>query len=377
MEKLKVKVMVLVGTRPEALKMAPVIIELQKRPELSTYVIISGQQSEMVEQALRIFNISQTITLSQAADRSIPSNTVATILEQLHSLNNNIKFDCIFVHGDTATTLAGALYGYYAGIKIYHVEAGLRTGDMYQPWPEEGNRRMVGMLANKHFAPTERAKQNLLNEGVLEKNICMTGNTIVDALGYVKENYLSENLQNTEVIRYVKNIQSGSKIILVTAHRRENFGEPIKQICDAIIELSSHFENLKFILPVHPNPKVRRTIKNKLSDVDNVKLVEPLDYIELLYILNRSYCVLTDSGGIQEEAPSFGKPIFVLRDTTERPEILDAGIGILTGTDTKNIVQAVQTIIEDDTMYKKMSMTINPFGTGEAAKQIVGDIFDE
>ena len=371
------KVMVLVGTRPEALKMAPVIIELQKRPEVSTYVVISGQQSEMVEQALRIFNISQTIMLSQAADRSIPSNTIATILEQLHSLNNKIKFDCIFVHGDTATTLAGALYGYYAGIKIYHVEAGLRTGDMYQPWPEEGNRRMVGMLAHKHFAPTESAKQNLLNEGVFEKNICMTGNTIVDALEYVKENYLSENLQNTEVIRYVKNIQSGSKIILVTAHRRENFGEPIKQICDAIIELSSHFENLKFIFPVHPNPKVRCIIKNKLSDIENVKLVEPLDYIELLYILNRSYCVLTDSGGIQEEAPSFGKPIFVLRDTTERPEILDAGIGILTGTDTKNIVQAVTTIIGDDAMYETMSMTINPFGTGEAAKQIIGDIFDE
>lgn len=370
------KPLVLIGTRPEALKMAPVILELQKLLGRAAHVVISGQQSGMVEQALDIFDIRPTFTFLAPADRSATTNTIASILLQLQKLHIDMQYDCIFVHGDTATTLAGAIFGYYTGIKIYHVEAGLRTGNLFQPWPEEGNRRLVGILATKHFAPTQAAKSNLLAEGIPESNIHVTGNTIVDALEYVKNNHLSALLLHSDIVKYINEVCEKYKVILVTAHRRENFGQGIENICEAVIELS-HDRNLKFIIPVHPNPNVQNTIRKLLRNVENVKLVEPLDYKDLLYVLNHCFCVLTDSGGIQEEAPSFRKPVFILRETTERPEILHAGIGKLVGTNTAMIVTEVQKILSDSKALKKMSSAENPFGTGRAAKIIVESIQDE
>ena len=362
-----IKVLVVFGTRPEAIKMAPVVMALKNEERIECRVCVTAQHREMLDQVLEAFKIKPDYDLDIMKHGQSLSDITARVLRGLDSVIEDFEPNIVLVHGDTTTTFAAALSGFYHQIKIGHVEAGLRTYDKYSPYPEEMNRQMVSRLCDFHFAPTEVAKKNLENEGI-NKNIFVTGNTAIDALKTtVKEDYKNDILDN-----WVGN----SRLILLTAHRRENWGEPMERIFRAVDRITKEYDDVKVLYPIHLNPKVREIANRILNNNDKVKMIEPLEVIDFHNFINKSYLILTDSGKIQEEAPSLGKPVLVLRDTTERPEGIEAGTLELAGTDEDVIYSKTKELLDNDEKYEKMSKSANPYGDGEASKRIVEAILE-
>ncbi len=367
----KLKVMTIFGTRPEAIKMAPVILELQKFPaQIETIVTVTAQHREMLDQVLNLFEIKPQFDLNIMSAGQTLFDITSRALLGLNEILAQVKPNLVLVHGDTTTTFAGALAAYYHQIKVGHVEAGLRTKNKYSPFPEEMNRKLTGALTDLHFAPTATAKNNLLAEGVDAEKIFVTGNTVIDALyKIVDKNYkFSGELEKIN--------STDKKIILVTTHRRENLGEPMRHVYTALKKIVEEFPDVEIIFPVHKNPKVREVVNSVLGNLAQVSLIEPLDYQPFANLMNRATLILTDSGGIQEEAPSLGKPVLVLRDTTERPEAVDAGTVKLIGTEMEKVYGATKLLLTDAAEYKKMATAQNPYGDGAAAKRIVKAILE-
>lgn len=360
------KILIVFGTRPEAIKMAPLVKEFQKYPEFfETKVCVTAQHRQMLDQVLNLFDIVPQYDLNiMKPGQDLYEVTSSVLLEMKHVLEE-AKPDIVFVHGDTTTTFAASLAAFYQKIDVAHIEAGLRTYDLYAPFPEELNRQLASKIARFHFAPTRIAYGNLISEGVSEANIKITGNTIIDALLIVNDLIKENGYQILDFPKYDR------KMILVTGHRRENFGDGFLNICIALKELALLYPNIDIVYPVHMNPNVQVPVYKILQNLKNVYLIEPLDYEPFVELMSKSFLILTDSGGIQEEAPSLGKPVLVMRETTERPEAVEAGTVKLVGADKDRIVQAVCSLIEDDTLYYKMSRAHNPYGDGQACKKIV------
>ena len=370
------KVMLVFGTRPEAIKMAPLVHRLKAQSStFSTTVCVTAQHREMLDQVLRMFDILPDIDLNLMKPGQGLADVTANILQGMKPVLSNCKPDVLLVHGDTTTTLAAAMAGFYADIKVGHVEAGLRTHNMRATFPEEFNRQVTSKIAKWHFAPTEQSRQNLISEGVHDKSITVTGNTVIDALRWTLARIQSDPAQTARLDTFISQFLSfdwkQDRFVLITGHRRENFGVGIHQICEALVELAHQFGGLQFVYPLHMNPNIREPVGNILKDVDNIHLIEPLDYEPFIYLLQHSHMVLTDSGGIQEEAPSLGKPVLVMRDVTERPEAIDAGTGELVGTDKRHIINGVSKLIKDEAHYRNMSQSQNPYGDGNACDRIV------
>ena len=362
-----IKVMTVFGTRPEAIKMAPLVKELQSREDIKTIVCVTAQHRQMLDQVLKTFEIVPNYDLDIMQQGQTLADITTRALCGLEKVINETKPDIVLVHGDTSTTFAGALAAYYTQTAVGHVEAGLRTYNKYSPYPEEMNRQMVGVLADMHFAPTEKSFNNLIKEGKNKEDIYITGNTAIDAMQHtVSEDY------HHEVFDWI----GEDRMILLTAHRRENLGEPMYHIFRAIKRIVDEFNDIKVIYPIHMNPKVRTIASEVLGDCDRVRLIEPLEVEDFHNFQNKSYLILTDSGGIQEEAPSLGKPVLVLRDTTERPEGIDAGTLKLTGTDEEVIYKMTKELLVNDKEYKKMSHASNPYGDGHASERIVDAIVE-
>tara|TARA_Y100000589_G_scaffold330927_1_gene382236 strand:- start:1931 stop:3061 length:1131 start_codon:yes stop_codon:yes gene_type:complete len=365
------RILTVFGTRPEAIKMAPLVLALNDHSEIEHRLCVTGQHREMLDQVLDLFNISPDYDLSVMKPGQTLSQLTSRIITSLDAIILDFKPEIILVHGDTSSTFCSSLCGYYHQIDIGHVEAGLRTGDIYSPWPEEGNRKLVGSIAKYHFAPTIDAKKNLLSENISESNIFVTGNTVIDAL-YLTLNMIQSDKKISEQFSDAfPNIRMNEKIVLITGHRRENFGEGFENICHAIKALSIRNPEVDFVYPVHLNPKVRKPVGEMLSNQENIHLIEPLGYVEFVYLMSKSYIILTDSGGIQEEAPSLGKPVLVMRDTTERPEAVEAGTVKLVGTSQEHIIQSVDILLNDAKQYDTMSKAHNPYGDGEATHRII------
>lgn len=361
------KIMVVFGTRPEAIKMCPLVKELKSRKKLETIVCVTGQHRQMLDQVLHVFDINPDYDLSIMKDKQTLFDVTQNILEKTKELLEEVKPNVVLVHGDTSTTFVTALAAFYLQIPIGHVEAGLRTYDIYSPFPEEFNRQATGIIAKYHFAPTELSKQNLLNERKKESDIYVTGNTAIDALKTtVRDNYTHD------VLDWV----GDSKLIMLTAHRRENLGEPLKNMFRAIKRIVDENEDIKVIYPIHMNPLVRATANEILSNSDRIKIIEPLDVLDFHNFLNKAYLILTDSGGIQEEAPSLRKPVLVMRDNTERPEGVEAGTLKLVGTDENVIYESFKQLLINKEEYDKMSKASNPYGDGFASKKIA-DILEK
>lgn len=365
----KIKVITIFGTRPEAVKMAPLIKEIQNHEEIISKVCVTAQHREMLDQVLNLFNIEPDFDLNIMKAKQSLTGITTKVLEGLGEVFEQEKPDLILVHGDTTTTFVGALAAFYQKIKVGHVEAGLRTFDKYFPFPEEMNRKLTGAIADLHFAPTSGSKANLLREGVNENQIFVTGNTVIDAMNYtVDNNYRFEN-DELNHIDY-----ENRKVIMVTAHRRENWGEGIENICKALKRIVEDNKDVELIYLVHLNPVVKNTVYKYLDNTDRIHLLPPLDTKETHNLMNKCYMVMTDSGGLQEEAPHLGKPVIVLRDVTERPEAVNAGTVKLVGTDEENIIKTAEEIISDTEEYNRMSKAINPYGDGKASKRIVNYI---
>ena len=376
------KILLVFGTRPEAIKMAPLVKEFQKHEsEFETVVCVTGQHREMLDQVLRIFDIAPDYDLNIMKQGQDLYDVTARVLTGMRDVLDTVKPDVVLVHGDTTTSTAAALAAFYRQIPVGHVEAGLRTHDIYSPWPEEMNRQITGRIATYHFAPTPLSRQNLLDEGVKDRQITVTGNTVIDALYWVVDKIkrdtalarsLNEELRTSGYD--TARPDGGRKMVLITGHRRENFGEGFISICQAIKTLSERFPEVDFIYPMHLNPNVRRPIHEvfgeNLSDLGNLFFIEPLEYLSFVYLMEKSTLVLTDSGGIQEEAPGLGKPVLVMRDTTERPEALEAGTVKLVGTDYDKIVGEVSALLTDTAAYDRMSRAVNPYGDGKACERI-------
>ncbi len=369
------KVMLVFGTRPEAIKMAPLVKEFQKSPDFETMVCVTAQHREMLDQVLDLFEIKPDYDLNVMKPGQDLYEVTANILLGLKPVFAEAKPDIVLVHGDTATTLATSLAAYYQKIAVGHVEAGLRTNNVYSPWPEEGNRQVTSRLTTYHFAPTDESKANLLNENVDLDNVIVTGNTVIDALLRVVSKIESdkdlENRLKETILDRGYQVNNSKKMVLVTGHRRENFGQGFLNICEGLKELAMLYPDIDIVYPVHLNPNVQKPVKKILSSVDNIFLIDPLDYEPFVYLMNSSYFILTDSGGIQEEAPSLGKPVLVMRDTTERPEALKAGTVKLVGTDREKIVTECKKLFDDKEIYQAMSMAYNPYGNGTACEKIV------
>ncbi len=364
-ENAKIKIMVIFGTRPEAIKMCPLILKLKENKDIDTVVCVTAQHRQMLDQVLEAFNISPDYDLDIMKNRQTLTHITASVLEGLYTVIEEEKPNMILVHGDTTTTFVASLAAFYCKVKVGHVEAGLRTYDKYSPYPEEMNRKLVTSIADLFFAPTTNNKNNLMKELIPEDAIYVTGNTVIDALKTtVKKDYKFEHPE-------LSKINFKKKIIFMTAHRRENLGEPLKNICEAVKQIAESNEDVEIIYPVHLNPAVQETAKEILGNVSNVHLVEPLDVITTHNLIKRSYMVLTDSGGIQEEAPSLGKPVLVLRKETERPEAVTAGTVKIVGTDREEIVYHTQRLLKNKEEYNKMSKATNPYGDGEASDRIV------
>jgi len=361
----KIKVMTIFGTRPEAIKMAPLVKELKSREEIECIVCVTAQHRQMLDQVLEVFEIKPDYDLDIMEQGQTLSDITNRALKGLEKVIKETKPNIVLVHGDTTTTFAGALAAYYNQVDIGHVEAGLRTWDKYSPYPEEMNRQMVGIMADMHFAPTKTSKQSLLNEGKKEENIFITGNTAIDALATtIRKDY------NNPIFEWLGN----DKLILLTAHRRENLGEPMHHMFKAIKRIVDEFQGIKVIYPVHLNPKVREVADEILGDDERIKLIEPLEVIDFHNFINRAHIILTDSGGIQEEAPALGKPVLVLRNTTERPEGIEAGTLKLAGTEEERIYKLTKELLTDKNVYEQMSNATNPYGDGTASKQITNEI---
>lgn len=365
------KILLIFGTRPEAIKMAPLFHELNSSNFFETKICVTGQHRDMLDQVLTLFNIKPSFDLNIMQVGQDLTDVTSKILVGLRELFLSYQPDLVLVHGDTATTFAATLACYFHKIKVGHIEAGLRTHNLYAPWPEEGNRHLTGTISNYHFAPTEMAKENLLKENINENDIFVTGNTVIDALHYVIKIIQSNQELQESFNTQFSSINWSKKIVLITGHRRENFGQGFENICQAIQELSEQYPDVQFIYPMHMNPNVREPVTHYLSNNSNIFLIEPLDYLPFVYLMNESYLILTDSGGIQEEAPSLGKPVLVMRETTERPEAVAVGTVKLVGTDKNLIKQEVSILLSDQEKYQSMSELHNPYGDGQACKRIV------
>ena len=365
----KKKIITIFGTRPEAIKMAPLVKELERREEIESKVCVTAQHREMLDQVLELFDITPDFDLNIMKSKQTLTGITNRVLEGLEEVFDIEKPDMILVHGDTTTTFAGALAAFYKQIKVGHVEAGLRTFNKYFPFPEEMNRKLTGSLADLHFAPTKGSKNNLLREGVNENDIYITGNTVIDAMQHtVDEDYIFENDELNKIDFENK------KIIMITAHRRENWGEGIENICEALNRIVEENKDVELVYLVHLNPVVKDVVFEKLGNKERVHLLSPLDTKETHNLMNRSFMVMTDSGGLQEEAPHLGKPVLVLRDVTARPEAVEAGTVKLVGTDVAKIVEEANELINNIDAYNKMSKSINPYGDGLASKRIVNAI---
>ena len=383
------RILLVFGTRPEAIKMCPLVKEFQKHPEsFETVVCVTGQHREMLDQVLQIFDVKPDYDLNIMKQGQDLYDVTARVLTGMREVLDTVKPDVVLVHGDTTTSMAAAMAAFYRQIPVGHVEAGLRTHNLYSPWPEEMNRQVTGRIAEYDFAPTPLSRQNLMDEGVSDEKITVTGNTVIDALHWVvgkieSDSQLSKKLaENLIVSGYDTNRleipgqarnDGNRKLVLITGHRRENFGEGFISMCTAIRDLARKYPEVDFVYPMHLNPNVRKPIKQVFGEEkrDNLFFIEPLDYLDFVYLMSRSYIVLTDSGGIQEEAPGLGKPVLVMRDTTERPEALDAGTVRLVGTDYDKIVNEVSALLDDRNHYETMSHAVNPYGDGKACPRIV------
>ena len=377
------KVMLVFGTRPEAIKMAPLVKEFQKQPKrVETVVCVTGQHREMLDQELKIFDIKPDYDLNIMKQGQDLYDVTARVLTGMRDVLKEVKPDVVLVHGDTTTSTAAALAAFYQQIPVGHVEAGLRTHNIYSPWPEEMNRLLTGRLATYHFSPTPLSRNNLIKESVDDRNIIITGNTVIDALYWVVDKIKNNKELDNELEDIlskagydVNRLNNGKKLVLITGHRRENFGDGFINMCTAIKDLTVKYPDLDFVYPMHLNPNVRKPIHEvfgeNLSGLKNMFFIEPLEYLSFVYLMEKSSIVLTDSGGIQEEAPGLGKPVLVMRDTTERPEALDAGTVKLVGTDYNKIVNEVSSLIDDKAAYEKMSKAVNPYGDGLACGRIV------
>lgn len=375
--------MLVFGTRPEAIKMAPLVKEFQKYPDtFQTIVCVTGQHREMLDQVLNIFDIRPDFDLNIMKQGQDLYDVTARVLTGMRDVLREAQPDVVLVHGDTTTSTAAALAAFYQQIPVGHVEAGLRTHNILSPWPEEMNRQITGRIASYHFAPTALSRQNLLRENVDDANITVTGNTVIDALYWVVDrikNDRSLDAELEEVLRLagydVNRLADGRPLVLITGHRRENFGDGFINMCTAIKQLTERYPNVDFVYPMHLNPNVRRPIHevfgDNLSNLGNMHFIEPLEYLSFVYLMEKSTIVLTDSGGIQEEAPGLGKPVLVMRDTTERPEALEAGTVKLVGTDREKIFNEVSTLLDDAAAYARMSQAVNPYGDGLACSRIV------
>lgn len=367
----KIKVMTVFGTRPEAIKMAPLVKELEKNENIESCVCVTAQHRQMLDQVLEIFDITPNYDLNIMKNRQTLIGITTRGLEGLDGVIKEAKPDIVLVHGDTSTTFIGSLAAFYNQTAVGHVEAGLRTYDKYSPFPEEINRRLTGVIADMHFAPTERNRQNLLKENVADKDIYVTGNTVIDALKTtVSESYefKDETLKNMD--------WNGKKVIVMTAHRRENLGEPLENICRAVKRIVEDFEDVEVVYPVHLNPAVRETANSILGGISRIKLIDPVNADELHNAISRGYMVMTDSGGLQEEAPSLGKPVLVMRNETERPEAVDAGTVKIAGVDEENIYKMARELIENKEAYAQMAHAVNPYGDGLASGRIVSAIVE-
>ena len=369
----KKRILLVFGTRPEAIKMCPLVKEFQKYPdEFETVVCVTGQHREMLDQVLDIFGVEPDYDLNIMKEGQDLYDVTARVLTGMRDVLDEVKPDVVLVHGDTTTSMAAAMAAFYRQIPVGHVEAGLRTHNLYSPWPEEMNRQVTGRIAEYDFAPTPLSRQNLLDEGVSEERITVTGNTVIDALHWVVENVLAKGYQPKDP-SVASLLQDDRRKVLITGHRRENFGEGFISMCTAIRDLAQKYPDVDFVYPMHLNPNVRKPIRQVFGDhpAENLHFIEPLDYLDFVYLMSRSYIVLTDSGGIQEEAPGLGKPVLVMRDTTERPEALEAGTVKLVGTDYDRIVLEVSSLLDDPAVYDAMSHAVNPYGDGKACPRII------
>ena len=364
------KILTVFGTRPEAIKMAPLVKALEVDERFEAKVCVTAQHREMLDQVLDIFDITPDFDLDIMKPGQSLQGLTSSILIGLSHVFEQFKPDIVLVHGDTTTTFATALSAYYQQIPVGHVEAGLRTGNIYSPWPEEANRKLTGALTNLHFSPTNTSKNNLLRENISENSIYVTGNTVIDALFLAKDIIETNQELKTMFETQFDFLDHSKKIVLVTGHRRESFGGGFERICESIKRIAMNNPKVQVVYPVHLNPNVQEPVNGLLSHLDNVHLIQPLEYLPFVYLMDKSNIILTDSGGIQEEAPSLGKPVLVMRETTERPEALDAGTVKLVGTDVELITTNVQTLLDDETAYKTMSVAYNPYGDGKACERI-------
>lgn len=377
----KKRIMLVFGTRPEAIKMAPLVKEFQKFPkEFETIVCVTGQHREMLDQVLRIFEIHPDYDLDIMKQGQDLYDVTARVLTGMRDVLKEAQPDVVLVHGDTTTSTASALAAFYQQIPVGHIEAGLRTHNIYSPWPEEMNRLITGRIATYHFSPTPLSRQNLLAEGIKEEAITVTGNTVIDALYWVVEKIKNNKVLSVELGSFLKTagydvnrLNDNRRLVLITGHRRENFGDGFIHMCLAIKTLVEKYPQVDFVYPMHLNPNVRKPIHEVFGETtaDNMFFIEPLEYLSFVYLMEKSTLVLTDSGGIQEEAPGLGKPVLVMRDTTERPEALEAGTVKLVGTDYDKIVGEVSALLDDPVYYNRMSKAVNPYGDGKACKRIV------
>lgn len=377
------KIMLVFGTRPEAIKMAPLVKEFEKYPnDFQTIVCVTGQHREMLDQVLNLFEIKPHYDLNIMKQGQDLYDVTARVLVGMRDVLKEAQPDVVLVHGDTTTSTAAALAAFYQQIPVGHVEAGLRTHNIYSPWPEEMNRLITGRIATYHFSPTQLSRQNLLKENVSDDSIIVTGNSVIDALYWVVEKIKNDEALNNELKDVLSNagydvnrLSNGKKLVLITGHRRENFGDGFINMCTAIKDLTNKYPDVDFVYPMHLNPNVRKPIHEvfgeDLSNLGNMFFIEPLEYLSFVYLMEKSTIVLTDSGGIQEEAPGLGKPVLVMRDTTERPEALEAGTVKLVGTNYDRIVSEVSALLENEDYYKTMSQAVNPYGDGLACGRIV------
>ncbi len=370
-----IKVLLVFGTRPEAIKMAPLVKAFEKENLIESKVCVTAQHREMLDQVLDLFDIKPHYDLNLMKPGQDLYDITSNVLLGLKSILNDFKPDMILVHGDTTTTSSASLAAFYQQIKVAHVEAGLRTGDIYSPWPEEANRQITGVLANYHFAPTQTSANNLLKENKNKEDILVTGNTVIDALFLALEKIKhNENLEikiKKQILALDYDIKNDKKIILVTGHRRENHGEGFINICEALKTIAINNPDIDIVYPVHLNPNVQEPVKKILSDTKNIYLINPLQYEQFVYLMDKAYFIITDSGGVQEEAPSLGKPVLVMRNTTERPEAVEAGTVKLVGTNKEMIVSEAQKLLNEKEEYTKMSKSHNPYGDGKACEKIV------
>ena len=365
------KILTVFGTRPEAIKMAPLVHALDADSRFDAKVCVTAQHREMLDQVLELFEIKPDFDLNVMTPGQALNDVTTAILVGLKPILEGFKPDVVLVHGDTATTFAASLAAYYQQIKVGHVEAGLRTGNIYSPWPEEANRKLTSAITNYHFAPTTGSKQNLLNEGVSEDDINVTGNTVIDALFWVREKLKQDKSLSRSLSSTFDYLDPNKKLILVTGHRRESFGGGFERICEALRQIAIKYPEAQILYPVHLNPNVQEPVNRLLKGLDNVFLIDPQQYLPFCYLMDRATIILTDSGGIQEEAPSLGKPVLVMRETTERPEAVDAGTVRLVGADVGLIVSQVDLLLTDSDEYQKMSKAHNPYGDGLACGRIL------